>query len=162
MTQVSWAPWRMEYILGPKETHCIFCLSEDGHDDRERLILYRSERSFVIMNKYPYNNGHLMVAPFKHVADVEDIDPETVVDMFQLLRQCKRILRTSMRPDGFNIGINQGIVAGAGIEEHLHIHIVPRWSGDTNFMPVLADTRVIPEHLSQTYDKLYPLFRNER
>ena len=158
MTRVTWAQWRMEYILGHKPEECIFCLSEDGKDDRERLILCRSSHAFVIMNKYPYNNGHLMVAPLKHIADIEDIEQESALDMFQLLKRCKKVLRAAMRPEGFNVGINQGIVAGAGIEEHLHIHIVPRWSGDTNFMPVLADMRVIPEHLYETYDKLYPLF----
>jgi ATP adenylyltransferase len=148
----------MEYILGEKPEECVFCLSEHGNDDRERLVLHRSTKAFVIMNKYPYNNGHLMVAPKEHIADIENIDGETALEMFQLVQRCKKIIRRSMQAEGFNIGINQGIVAGAGIREHLHIHIVPRWNGDTNFMPVLADVRTIPEHLLQTYDKLRPLF----
>ena len=158
MTKTLWAPWRMEYILSKKPEECIFCLGKDRKEDKERLVLYRSSLSFVIMNRYPYNNGHIMVAPLKHSADVENIDPETAQDMFQVLQKSLKILKKCLRPEGFNVGLNLGKVAGAGVEEHLHMHVVPRWNGDTNFMPVLGDVRVMPEHLEDSYDKLYPSF----
>jgi len=158
MTKTIWAPWRMEYILSKKPEECIFCLGEDKTEDKQRLVLYRSSLSLVIMNRYPYNNGHIMVAPLKHIAEVESVDPETALDMFQLLQKSLQILRKRLRPEGFNVGLNLGKVAGAGVEEHLHVHVVPRWNGDTNFMPVLGDIRVMPEHLEDSYDKLYPAF----
>lgn len=161
MNESLWAPWRMEYIVGKKSKECILCLSEDGQGDRDRLVLYRGALSFVMMNRFPYNNGHLLVAPYKHAGEIEDTDVETGTDMFQLVQRCTQILRATMRPEGFNIGINLGTVAGAGVATHLHIHIVPRWNGDTSFMPVLADIHVIPEHLMATYDKLHPLFNKE-
>jgi len=148
----------MEYILSKKPEECIFCLGDDSREDRQRLVLHRSRLSFVIMNRYPYNNGHIMVAPLKHIADVESIDPETALDMFQVLQKSLQILKKCLKPEGFNVGLNLGKVAGAGVEEHLHIHAVPRWNGDTNFMPVLGDVRVIPEHLQESYGKLYSLF----
>jgi len=154
-----WAPWRMEYILRKKTKECIFCLDKDEAQDKTKLILSRSSLSFVIMNRYPYNNGHLMVAPFKHFPAIEDLDGDTVLDMFMMLKKSMSILRTCLRPEGFNVGINLGRVGGAGIEDHLHIHIVPRWHGDTNFMPVLGDVRVMPEHLEETYNKLFPHFK---
>lgn len=159
MKKILWAPWRMEYILSEKPKDCIFCLGEDKGEDRKRLVLYRSSRSFVIMNRYPYNNGHIMIAPLKHLADIGDLDEETAQDMFQLLQKSIAIIRSCMNPDGFNIGINIGKVGGAGIEEHLHIHVVPRWNGDTNFMPVIGDIRVMPEYLEDSYNKLYPYFK---
>ena len=159
MTKVIWAPWRMEYILSDKTQDCILCIGKDEKEDKKRLVLYRSSCSFVIMNLYPYNNGHLMIAPLEHVADLENIDADTAMDMFDLLQKSQKILQTCLNPDGFNIGINLGNVAGAGIEEHLHIHIVPRWNGDTNFMPVLGDVRVMPEHLEESYNKLRPYFQ---
>ena len=154
-----WAPWRMEYILSKKTKECIFCLDKDEVQDKTKLILSRSSLSFVIMNRYPYNNGHLMVAPFKHLPAIEDLDEDTVLDMFMMLKKSMNILRTCLRPEGFNVGINMGRVGGAGIEDHLHIHIVPRWNGDTNFMPVLGEVRVMPEHLEDTYNKLFPHFK---
>jgi ATP adenylyltransferase len=154
-----WAPWRMEYILSEKTNECIFCLDKEETNDKSKLILARSFLSFVIMNRYPYNNGHLMVAPFKHLPAIEALDEDTALDMFMLLKKSVSILRMCLRPEGFNVGINVGKVGGAGIEDHLHIHIVPRWNGDTNFMPVLGDVRVMPEHLDDTYNKLLPHFK---
>lgn len=159
MKKNLWAPWRMEYILSSKTKECIFCLEKDESRDQTKLILFRSSLSFVIMNRYPYNNGHLMVAPFKHVPSLEDLDEETAQDMFALLKNSLAILRRCLNPEGFNMGINMGRVGGAGIEDHLHIHIVPRWNGDTNFMPVVSDVRVMSEHLTDTYNKLFPLFQ---
>ncbi|RME33939.1 MAG: HIT domain-containing protein [Deltaproteobacteria bacterium] len=155
-----WAPWRMTYING--EDHqsrkgCIFCLGHE-EEDRERLILFRGRAAFVIMNKYPYSNGHLMVAPYRHTADLGSLDLSEVEDVWRLTVLARDVLTEWGRPDGFNIGMNWGRVAGAGVEDHLHQHIVPRWHGDTNFMPVLADVRVIPQHLEETADLLRGLF----
>ncbi|MFH0813469.1 MAG: HIT domain-containing protein [Pseudomonadota bacterium] len=158
MGNILWAPWRMEYILSQKSKDCIFCIGKDECNDKERLVLYRSSFSYVIMNRYPYNNGHIMIAPFTHIANIEGIDAQTSQDMFRLLQKSVEMLRTCIKPDGFNIGINLGRAAGAGIEEHLHIHIVPRWNGDSNFLSVLGDVRVMPEYLKDSYDKLYPFF----
>ncbi len=156
-----WAPWRMEYILSPKGgSHCIFCGLPGEKKDRENLILHRTDLSYVIMNRYPYNNGHLMVVPYKHVSDL-DLSPETLKDMMALVKYSVSCLRKAFRPEGFNIGLNIGKVAGAGIEEHLHMHIVPRWGGDASFMTVLGEVRVIPEHILDTYDKLHPIFNGE-
>ncbi|OPX77016.1 MAG: HIT domain protein [Methanosaeta sp. PtaB.Bin039] len=152
--QTIWAPWRVEYILGEKAKGCIFCDKPKENRDRDNLILYRGRSHFIIMNAYPYNNGHLMVVPYKHTSALSGWSGEDRQEMMELADLGVEVLRCAMRPDGFNLGINLGQVAGAGIAEHVHLHIVPRWSGDTNFMPVLADTRVIPEHISATYDKL--------
>ncbi|MCX8011914.1 MAG: HIT domain-containing protein [Desulfobacterota bacterium] len=160
MVETLWAPWRMEYILSKKNEQCIFCIGDDLAQDKEKLILYRSSFSFVIMNRYPSNNGHLMIAPYQHISRLEDLDSPIALDMFWLLQNANRILQQCMKPEGFNIGINIGKVGGAGIEDHLHIHVVPRWSGDTNFMPVLGNVRVMPEYLLKTYEKLFPYFLN--
>jgi ATP adenylyltransferase len=149
-----WAPWRMAYIEVPATTGCIFCEKPALDQDEAQWILHRGERAFVILNAFPYNNGHLMVAPFRHTADLETLSLEEQSDMFELTRLCVSVLRTAYRPDGYNIGMNLGKVAGAGIADHLHMHIVPRWSGDTNFMPVVADTKVLPDSLNNTYVKL--------
>jgi ATP adenylyltransferase len=154
-----WAPWRIDYILGEKEDGCIFCNRLNQTEDRKNLILVRGEKSFVMMNRYPYNNGHLMVAPNRHEGDIVSIEEDEILEMFFLIQQSKLALSASMRPDGFNIGVNLGRVAGAGVEDHLHFHIVPRWNGDTNFMPVLGDVKVISEHLLSTYDKLEKTFK---
>ncbi|MBE8538757.1 HIT domain-containing protein [Geoglobus acetivorans] len=148
------APWRIRYIQAPKYEGCIFCDFPRENRDEDRLIVFRGEKNFVIMNNYPYNPGHVMVAPFRHVGDLEDLSQEELSDMMVLAQTCIRVIKEVMSPDGFNIGINMGKVAGAGIEEHIHLHIVPRWNGDTNFMPVLADVRVIPEAVEETYKKL--------
>lgn len=159
--KTSWAPWRMEYILSQKPTECIFCINQDTAADRERLVLFRSKEAFVIMNKYPYNNGHLMVVPYLHASALGELSASTLDDMMRLTSLCTVCLKKAMKPEGFNVGINLGSAAGAGIKEHLHIHIVPRWVGDTNFMTVTGEVRVIPEHILDTYDRLYPFF-NEK
>lgn len=155
-----WAPWRIEYIKGEKPTGCLFCQRAAEDRDRQNLILWRSERGFVILNRYPYTNGHLMVAPYTHVPSLEDLAPDALAELMGMVQRCVRLLRRAMRPDGFNIGINLGEAAGAGVADHVHIHVVPRWSGDTNFMPVLADVRVMPEALENTYDTLREALRN--
>ena len=158
---VLWAPWRMEYILEDnKPGDCIFCVDrkESAAELERRLILYTGELSMVMMNRYPYNNGHLLVAPLKHTGELDDLEQDVMKDLMMVTRSTIAILKEVMNPDGFNVGINLGLVAGAGVEEHLHIHIVPRWNGDTNFMAVLGETRVIPEHLLETYRKLRPHF----
>ncbi len=155
-----WAPWRIDYIVGgERETGCIFCTKPVSGEDDENLVVSRGQGAFTIMNKFPYNNGHLLVAPYRHVADICELDP--VENGFVIEQVCRslNVLRDIMKPDGFNIGINLGAVAGAGIEEHLHYHIVPRWHGDTNIMPVLADVKIIPEHLVSTCRKLRDGFR---
>ncbi len=154
-----WAPWRMDYILNTaKEDGCIFC--PDGKDRlSERGILFIGERSLVMMNKYPYINGHLLVAPLRHVATPEQLDPAEMVVLLTMVSHSIAILKKTMKAEGFNVGLNLGKVAGAGVEEHLHFHIVPRWNGDTNFMTVFGDLRVIPEHMEQTYLRLCPFFK---
>jgi ATP adenylyltransferase len=150
-----WAPWRMTYInKDAKPAECIFCDKLAEQRDAENLILYRGGRCFVIMNLFPYNNGHLMVAPYAHLPSIEELDRRTLADLMSTAQQCLAALHTAMHPDGFNMGINQGHVAGAGIADHVHLHVVPRWNGDTNFMPVLADTKVMPDFLQNTYRQL--------
>ena len=156
---VIWAPWRIEYILSKKDESCIFCPGDDRSKDKERLILYVGSYSIVIMNKFPYNNGHLLVAPKRHISDIDSMTINETIEVFHMIQNSINILKKVMRPEGFNVGLNIGKVAGAGIEEHLHFHIVPRWNGDTNFMTVLGEVRVIPEHIRQTYDKLLPYFK---
>ena len=152
--QKIFAPWRIEYIKMEKMEGCIFCKLPAMHEDEKNLILYRGKYAFVIMNNYPYNPGHVMVAPYRHVANFEDLKSEEVMEIYGLISLMLRVIRKAMEPHGFNIGMNLGRVAGAGIEDHLHVHIVPRWNGDTNFMPVLADTKVIPQALEDTYKEL--------
>ncbi len=149
-----WTPWRMAYIRREKRPGCIFCEMLDAEDDREMLILHRGERAFLVLNRYPYNNGHLMAVPYRHVDTLEALGAEEMADMMALVTLGIRALRRSATPHGFNVGINIGKVAGAGVLDHVHTHIVPRWEGDANFMPVLADIRLIPQALSETYDEL--------
>ncbi len=156
-----WAPWRMTYIRGETEapaTGCIFCLSSRQDEDRQKLVLLRGEGAFVIMNKFPYTNGHLMVAPVRHSCDPGELSPAEVLEMNRLLVLSRDVLRETCAPHGFNIGMNLGQIAGAGVADHMHMHIVPRWSGDTNFMPVFADVRIIPQHLEETYEQLRQAF----
>lgn len=154
-----WAPWRIDYILGEeKEPGCIFCTKPLEDNDVPNLIVHRADGAFTMMNKYPYNNGHLLVVPFRHVRDICDLDVEENSMVVQEVCRALQVLRAVMKPEGFNVGINLGRTAGAGIEEHVHYHIVPRWNGDTNIMPVLADIKVIPEHLSVTCGKLQAAF----
>ena len=154
-----WAPWRMDYILGDKPKVCIFCAQPGEKDGKTNRVLYRGKLSMVIMNKYPYTYSHLLIAPCRHISALEDLGTDEVTNLSLLIRKSLIIVKEAFHPEGFNIGLNQGKVAGAGIEEHLHFHLVPRWSGDTNFMPLLAETRMIPEHLDETYDKLEFLFK---
>lgn len=155
-----WTPWRIAYLKAPKGAvtgGCIFCdkVRADPSKDRENLLLLRGKRAFVVLNLYPYANGHMMVAPYDHCGELEALDGETLQELMQLVGKGIRALRLAMSPQGFNVGANLGRVAGAGVEDHIHFHIVPRWNGDTNFMPVLADTRMIPELLPDTYDSLH-------
>ena len=156
-----WAPWRMEFIEGKKPEGCIFCdfpRENDPDADRRNLLLIRTERSFAMLNRYPYNSGHLMVIPHRHTADFSALRTEESGDLHRLLQISVDVLKEAYRPEGFNLGMNLGRSAGAGIVDHLHYHVVPRWIGDTNFMPVLTDTKVVVEHLLAAYDKLHPLF----
>ena len=149
-----WSPWRMAYILSDKQAGCVLCDIMEAPDDRERLVLHRGERAFLALNKYPYNNGHLMVVPYHHVDTLEALSAAELADVMALVTLGIRALRAAMRPEGFNIGANIGKVAGAGVEDHVHVHVVPRWTGDTNFMSVLGEVRVIPQALCETYDQL--------
>ena len=161
MVDRLWSPWRMEYIQAnkdePPERGCVFCAALEGEEDGER-ILRRDEHAFVTLAKYPYNPGHLLVLPVRHVGELEELTVEENSGIASLLQRGVRALRTAAEPHGFNVGLNLGRVAGAGIPEHLHWHVVPRWGGDTNFMPVVGGTRVLPELLAETHDKLAPHF----
>lgn len=154
-----WAPWRLEYIHSPKNDHCIFCLKQDHADDQERLVVMRGERAYVIMNRYPYSSGHLMISPYRHLSDTTELDNDEVLEIHQLLVKCQAVLRDVCEAQGFNIGWNIGKASGAGVADHIHMHIVPRWAGDSNFMPVLSETRVIPQHIERTYSLLVKAFR---
>lgn len=157
--ELLFAPWRMEYILaGRKGRECIFCPLE-GQPDKKRLIVHRTAFSLVMLNRYPYSYAHLMVAPVRHVHDVSKLEPEEMADIFQNLGRSIQVLKEACNPNGFNVGMNLGQVGGAGILRHLHFHIIPRWRGDVNFMPALAEVRIIPEHLNQTYKRLLPYFK---
>lgn len=149
-----WAPWRMEYLMSDKPDGCIFCEKAAEDNDRKNLILLRSKASFVMMNAYPYNNGHLIIAPYTHAATLAGLGPDERCDLIETLARAERVIERAFRPQGMNMGINLGHCAGAGVPGHVHVHILPRWEGDTNFMPVLGETRVIPELLTQTYERL--------
>jgi ATP adenylyltransferase len=152
-----WAPWRMEFIRAEKPAGCIFCLfpAEQGEEvDHRNLIVHRSARSFTILNRFPYNNGHVMVVPRAHVSRLEDLRADDFADLQEELRRAVAVVRGAYAPEGMNVGMNLGKVAGAGIEDHLHWHVVPRWNGDTNFMPVLSDTKVMIEHLDQSWTRI--------
>jgi ATP adenylyltransferase len=150
------APWRIEYILSPKPElkEGLFTRIAQSSDDIENLVIVRDRSCFALLNKYPYNGGHLMVVPYKEAPDLNGLTDEELGDLWKLVRRCTNALTAVMKPDGFNIGINLGKVAGAGIAEHLHIHVVPRWNGDTNFMPVIANTGVVPQALIEVAAKL--------
>ncbi len=148
-----WAPWRTVYIGGDHGEECFFCEKIKSVQDEANLVLLRGDRTFVLMNLYPYNNGHLLIAPKRHVGDIEDLTEEEMMELFKMTRKMVKVLR-AFNPEGFNVGVNIGKVAGAGVPGHLHIHVVPRWNGDTNFMPVLGDVKVISESLEETYKKL--------
>ena len=158
--KVIWAPWRMAYIKQARKPRgCIFCVKARERRDQANFLLHRGRHAFVIMNLYPYNSGHLLVAPYAHVKSLEDLPDEVSLDLVRLTNRSLGVLRAEIRPEGFNLGLNLGRVSGAGIEGHVHLHIVPRWNGDTNFMPLFGETRVIPEHLRTTFRKLQARFR---
>ncbi len=149
-----WSPWRMAYILSPKTEECVFCSAQAGPVGVENLVVHRGQRAFVILNRYPYTSGHLMVVPNDHQPSIEALEPETRAELMELAAQVMQVLRKTYQPEGFNVGINVGEAAGAGIEDHVHLHVVPRWQGDTNFMSSLGQTRVLPETLETTYTRI--------
>lgn len=158
-----WAPWRFAYVSdAAKKTKdtCIFCDFIKQDNDKGNLIVYRGKYSFIILNRFPYNPGHIMIVPYRHVSSLEILTRDEMIEMFNLVKISLKILREVYSPDGFNIGVNIGRVAGAGIESHVHIHIVPRWNGDANFMQVISNTKVLPEALEDTYNKLKQKFQN--
>jgi ATP adenylyltransferase len=153
--QRIWAPWRLRYVKDAnKSEDCVFCAKPELGDDREALIVHRGDRCFVILNLYPYTSGHLMVMPFEHIGRLQDVEPAVTAEMMGLAQQAMRRMEAVYSPEGFNVGLNQGRVAGAGVDGHFHLHVVPRWAGDNNFMPILADTRVMPQSLEESYDAL--------
>lgn len=156
-----WAPWRMEYLLSKKRDDCLFCEILKEQEDRENLILNRSSHCFVVMNRYPYNNGHIMVVPNIHTSNLEDIPEKDLIDFGKTTQFSLKCLKKLLKPEGFNIGMNIGGAAGAGIKEHVHLHIVPRWGGDTSFMTSISEVKVVSEHIMKTYDKLLPLFNHK-
>ena len=153
-----WAPWRMDYIESSKEPGCVFCEKSQSKKDKKNLVLYRGMETFILMNLYPYTNGHLMIAPYLHTSDVNDLTEIANKEIMQFAKDCFNILKSKLGAEGFNFGANLGKVAGAGIDQHIHYHIVPRWSGDTNFMPVISDTKVMIEKLNKTWERLKPEF----
>jgi ATP adenylyltransferase len=161
--EILWAPWRMKYIKETvekeeegKSDECILCKVVKESDDEKNLILYRSLRVYIILNKYPYNTGHLMIVPYRHVPSIEDLDPCELLELSLTIKHSVEALREAFSPDGFNVGVNIGRAAGAGIYEHVHVHIVPRWVGDSNFMPVIGGVKVIPQSLDETYYQIKP------
>jgi ATP adenylyltransferase len=158
--EVLWAPWRMEYVSSDnKKGGCIFCPCDDRSQDEKRLILFTGNRSIVLMNRFPYINGHLLVAPLRHVSTLDALLPEEKLDLITMVEKSIGVLKEVMNPEGFNVGVNLGKAAGAGVEEHIHFHVVPRWIGDTNYMTVFGEVRVIPEHIQATYRKLVRFFK---
>ena len=156
-----WSPWRMEYIENDKEENgCVFCNVQALTDGTENLIAHRGEHAYVILNRFPYTSGHLMVIPFEHKSNLEELDPATRAEMMELTSRCTTILKNIYRPQGFNVGVNIGEAAGAGVLGHVHIHIVPRWMGDTNFMSAIGETRVLPESLEDTYTRVQAAFQS--
>ncbi len=155
---ILWAPWRMDYILGPKPDTCVFCLPDTTDEDRDRLILLRGRYTYILMNKFPYNSGHLMIVPYRHVSCLTDLCVEESQECMTLLQHATAVMKKAFNPGGINIGINIGSAAGAGIAAHLHFQLVPRWNGDSSFMAVFGQTRVVPELLLSTYDRIKPLF----
>lgn len=158
MVENLWAPWRMQFIEGARSAAtngpCVFCRLRDAQNDRESLVLHRGKNAYVVLNKFPYNNGHLLIVPNRHVAELHDLSDAEQCEMMALLAKAVQVLRARLGAEGINCGINLGKVAGAGILDHVHVHAVPRWLGDTNFLPVLADTKSLPEYIEKTYDRL--------
>jgi ATP adenylyltransferase len=158
-----WSPWRFRYISEPdKSGRCVFCklIAEDPGRDRENLILHRGKSNLIVLNLYPYTAAHSLIVPFAHLAQLPQLGAETLAEMMALAQRLNAAIETTYHPDGYNLGMNLGAVAGAGVADHLHLHFLPRWSGSANFMTVIGETRVLPEELSTTYDKLSPFFRD--
>jgi ATP adenylyltransferase len=154
-----WTPWRYQYIASLKNpSRCVFCLETSGEYDERDFVVFRGRLSFVILNIFPYTTGHLLVAPYTHTADFQQSSPEESAEMLELVKRCQFALQQTYQPDGFNVGMNLGRCAGAGVEHHLHMHVVPRWIGDSNFMTIVGETRVLPESLETTFSKLRPHF----
>lgn len=159
--QQLWAPWRLAYIqdTAPKQPGCFFCNAwKDEGNEIEHLLLHRGKSAFIMMNRFPYSVGHVMIAPVRHVGNMEEVNAAEAAEIWRLTVLAKKALTAAMKPEGFNVGINQGKCAGAGVLDHIHVHVVPRWNGDTNFMPVFSDTRVMPQALEACYEKLKPAF----
>ena len=152
-----WAPWRLAYVTDASkdiEEECIFCAKPEADDDEANLIVHRGKGCFVMLNLFPYTNGHLMVAPYEHVARLQDLPPETLAEIMTMAQRAMSRLESVYEPHGYNVGFNQGRIAGAGVEHHIHMHVVPRWAGDNNFMPVIADTKVMPQTIEQSFEAL--------
>jgi len=145
-----WAPWRIQFVAGPKSGGCFLCEKAASGNDTENLVIARGRSCYLLLNMFPYNSGHLLVAPFRHVPDLSDLTPEELAETMSLTLRAKQVMTRCMHPQGFNFGFNLGVAAGAGVPGHVHGHLVPRWVGDTNFMPVLGDTRVVPQALVET------------
>jgi ATP adenylyltransferase len=158
MPEVLFAPWRYEYLVSDKERHCIFCAAAASGDDESSLVVHRGRKVFVVLNRYPYTNGHVMVAPYAHERWLSQSSGETLHELIATVAKAEKILVSAYKTDGLNVGINFGAAAGAGVADHYHVHVVPRWAGDTNFMTVAGDTRVVPEELGATRSRLVPLF----
>jgi ATP adenylyltransferase len=155
-----WTPWRYKYMAeAGKQPECVFCVAQAQKNDAETLIVHRAAKNFIILNRYPYTSGHLMIVPYAHTAELHACDSETVNEMMQLAQRCEAALRTTYTPDGINLGMNLGRAAGAGVAGHLHLHLLPRWFGDTNFMTVTGETRVHPEDLATTFQRLQAALR---
>jgi ATP adenylyltransferase len=159
MIKQLWAPWRMEYILRPGQGGCFFCKNAKEKKDDKNFILFRNSGSFIILNIYPYTYGHLMVAPFRHVRQFSNLKDKELLHFMKAIQVAERVLERALKAQGFNLGLNIGRIAGAGIKNHIHLHVVPRWEGDTNFMPLLSEVRVLPERLEVTYQKLKKYFK---
>jgi len=162
MKKPLWAPWRMEYLTAPREdesTGCLFCRLAKENNDRENLIVYRGKTNFVVLNRFPYNNGHVMIVPYSHGASLLELSDAELSDMTLLSKHSIKAINAAYKPGGFNIGMNIGEAGGAGIKNHLHLHVVPRWTGDTNFMPVIGETKTLPQHLMSTYDLIHNYFK---
>ncbi len=160
---ILWAPWRMKYIKGlSKKSDCFLCdYRQDPDKDTDNLVLWRTPRCMVLFNRYPYNNGHLLIAPLRHIGDFQQANEDELLEMTKLIRECQRVLGAALAPHGFNVGMNFGRCAGAGLPEHMHIHVVPRWDGDTNYMHVVSDTDVISQGLAELYEDLQRISREQ-
>lgn len=163
MVKILWTPWRLKFILSKKPGYCVLCkLPQESRDkDRDNYVLYRGKHCYIMLNLYPYTNGHIMISPYQHEADITRLDEGMLCEMMSLVQTGVAAITKVLKPEGFNIGMNLGRVAGAGIDDHVHMHVVPRWGGDSNFMSVLARTRMIPESLEDIYDRLQPVLAEE-